>query len=522
MGISTVGVSASSGYKKYTQTFNSSTTWTAPAGVTQVDVALVGGGGGGGAARSLTANANNKAIGGGGAGGIVQRKTIDVAPGATYSVVVGSGGGGASNADYSGANGGYSSFAYSGTLANAFFHSGELNASIGNSNINYSTPAVGGWFGTTYNGGGYNLTNPTPYTSTNYTLNGGYINNSDVTNLPAGVSRRGFYITNLYPNGVSNQYGDVNNWAAVTAGTTYTANAYFTTNSSGSFTISTAIRIEWYNAYLGTFISATNGTAVTLNASTNFTSAVQLTATGTAPAGATYALIRYQGFNPSQNGNGFRFHGAQFEEGSSPTSYKTLGTNGTIFNGTSIYTLVSGILASGGGGGGSANIYSGYNTIAGIGGGAAFQGAVTDNYTAGHGGGYTQAIPSTMRLAASTTGTAYQNSFTNDETYNPLQTRPMPVVRYGTNAYHAMGTAPGNSPEGWGAGGIGGWNGSGSVDYIYSGIGAGLGSLGNSSGGNALANSGAGGGGAMVPAVAASYSGGNGGSGQVIISWMGA
>jgi len=67
------------------------TSWTAPAGVTSVEVLVVGGGGGG-------------VSGGGGAGGVVYHSGLTVVPGTSYTVRVGNGGsGGTANG---GANGG--------------------------------------------------------------------------------------------------------------------------------------------------------------------------------------------------------------------------------------------------------------------------------------------------------------------------------------------------------------------------------------------------------------------------------
>ena len=71
-----------------TDIYTTSTTWTAPAGVTSVDVEVWGGGGGGG-------GQNNTADGGGGGGGgAYSKSTIAVTPGNTYTVTVGAGGAG--------------------------------------------------------------------------------------------------------------------------------------------------------------------------------------------------------------------------------------------------------------------------------------------------------------------------------------------------------------------------------------------------------------------------------------------
>jgi hypothetical protein len=80
------------------QTYTSSTTWTAPSGVTSVEYLVVGGGGGGGSYG-----------GGGGAGGFRTAAGYAVTPGNTYTVTVGAGGvGGTSN--NRGTNGGDSVF----------------------------------------------------------------------------------------------------------------------------------------------------------------------------------------------------------------------------------------------------------------------------------------------------------------------------------------------------------------------------------------------------------------------------
>jgi trimeric autotransporter adhesin len=67
------------------QTFNSSSTFTVPAGITQVTIEAWGGGGKGGS-RSGT----NNGFGGGG-GGAYARKLVTVVPGTTYTVTVGTG-----------------------------------------------------------------------------------------------------------------------------------------------------------------------------------------------------------------------------------------------------------------------------------------------------------------------------------------------------------------------------------------------------------------------------------------------
>lgn len=70
-----------------TDTFTASGTWTAPAGVTSVDVEVWGGGGGGGGQ-----NRNSDGGGGGGGGAYSRVVGIAVIPGTTYTVAVGAGG----------------------------------------------------------------------------------------------------------------------------------------------------------------------------------------------------------------------------------------------------------------------------------------------------------------------------------------------------------------------------------------------------------------------------------------------
>lgn len=89
-------------------TFNSSGSWTAPAGVTSATVEAWGGGGAGGGATG------NPAKGGGGAGGQYARKVVTVTPGNSYAIVVGAGGNGGTG---DGPAGGDSTFAATTVIA---------------------------------------------------------------------------------------------------------------------------------------------------------------------------------------------------------------------------------------------------------------------------------------------------------------------------------------------------------------------------------------------------------------------
>jgi hypothetical protein len=85
--------------------FASSTTWTAPAGVTKVRATVIGGGGGG-AFYSPSADQT----GAGGPGG-VETGYYTVTPGSSYSITVGAGGTSITGYDVTAGSGGTSSFA---------------------------------------------------------------------------------------------------------------------------------------------------------------------------------------------------------------------------------------------------------------------------------------------------------------------------------------------------------------------------------------------------------------------------
>jgi hypothetical protein len=70
-------------------------TWTSPAGVTKVDILLVGGGGGGGGC------ATTNYCGGGGAGGGVLQQTLNISASTAYTITIGAGGSAGGNSDTS-------------------------------------------------------------------------------------------------------------------------------------------------------------------------------------------------------------------------------------------------------------------------------------------------------------------------------------------------------------------------------------------------------------------------------------
>lgn len=93
--------------------FVSSSAFIVPSGVEQLSVHVWGAGGGGGGAYSTILVGPDSRAGGGG-GGAYARKVIDVTPGQTYTVTVGTGGQPGNFAGSNGGNGGSSSFSGNG------------------------------------------------------------------------------------------------------------------------------------------------------------------------------------------------------------------------------------------------------------------------------------------------------------------------------------------------------------------------------------------------------------------------
>ncbi len=107
----------------FDSSFNPST-WTVPANVYSISVELWGGGGGGGpgAAKYYVEPGIRDFFtsgGGGGGGGGYGLQTINVLPGTTYTIVVGSGGNGGSVGASKGLNGGTTTFSGNGVALNA-------------------------------------------------------------------------------------------------------------------------------------------------------------------------------------------------------------------------------------------------------------------------------------------------------------------------------------------------------------------------------------------------------------------
>jgi hypothetical protein len=101
----TLGLSPAATSQFRSQLFTSSGTWTAPSGVTQIRVTVIGGGGGGG-----SYNTGGGFDGGAGGYGGIAVGTYTVTPGTSYTVTVGTGGAGGAGANSVGSGGATSSF----------------------------------------------------------------------------------------------------------------------------------------------------------------------------------------------------------------------------------------------------------------------------------------------------------------------------------------------------------------------------------------------------------------------------
>ncbi len=88
--------------------FAASGSWTAPAGISNLNILACGGGGGGGAGRTGAGNVTGyiKSSGGGGAGSLSRVEYVVVIPGQVYTITIGAGGpGGIYAVSYDGTNG---------------------------------------------------------------------------------------------------------------------------------------------------------------------------------------------------------------------------------------------------------------------------------------------------------------------------------------------------------------------------------------------------------------------------------
>jgi hypothetical protein len=106
MGISVFPAPAAGSKTMFRTTLTSGTSYTVPAGVTYLNVTLVGGGGGGGGTNSGSAQ-----VGMTGTGGSVVSSTLSATPGASISYAIGAGGiGGQNGGANRGSDGGTTTF----------------------------------------------------------------------------------------------------------------------------------------------------------------------------------------------------------------------------------------------------------------------------------------------------------------------------------------------------------------------------------------------------------------------------
>ena len=110
------------------------TSWTAPVGVTQIEVLVVAGGGGGGYGEP---NTNGDGGGGGGAGGLIYNPIYTVVPGNSYTITVGQGGASGASSTVNGVTGGNSVF----DVLTAY---GGGGGSGGDASANYLNAGTGG------------------------------------------------------------------------------------------------------------------------------------------------------------------------------------------------------------------------------------------------------------------------------------------------------------------------------------------------------------------------------------------
>lgn len=141
---SSVGVTVTTSGINCIVRFDASNTWTAPTGVSGLDVLVVGGGGGGGGGSRATYEALRGAGGGGAGGALTHRTSLGFTGGSSFTVTVGSGGAGGSannNADgfgSAGAAGGTSSLSATGFTTSSAAGGGGGGAQWGSSSTNDS------------------------------------------------------------------------------------------------------------------------------------------------------------------------------------------------------------------------------------------------------------------------------------------------------------------------------------------------------------------------------------------------
>jgi hypothetical protein len=484
------------------QTFTSSSTWTAPAGVTAVTCTVVGGGGGGGASGNSTTNSNFNYPAGGGAGGAVSTSTVPVTPGTTYTVVVGAGGAkgvstGPDTSFVSASAGGYSSFGLNYTVQNAILN-GAVELGNGDwlqgeqSNADIDNPPS---YPSGYNG------EPTVATNTNTS------NRNSITNV-TGVLEAG--LTRWFTNSRGNSsYRDLILWVPVTGNTQYILSAY---GGSTNNAMSGKIRIDWYSGFNSGLLGNMAGATVTLP-STNSPGWVRTSVTGTSPSNATWALVRLMSSATSPI-----WTGVLLQTGSTQNNYVgplTSLSNKTI-PGLGIISVTSGVVNNGGGGGVGLRTSTAVEAP-GFGGGQGLtQGG---NFVMG-GNGAGAGTPGTFNIIASQNAIPYINSYsTINNGGGGIPAGNAAVSLNSTNGGYIVQPNGNTGLNGYGAGGMGA-----RATFVVPGVpGPGVGASAGTGnvGANATINTGAGGGGGIYSTTnfVGGRNGGDGGSGIVTLSW---
>ena len=486
-----------------TQRFTSSGTWTAPAGVTAVTATVVGGGGGGGASGNSTANSNYNFPAGGGAGGVVTTETVSVTPGTTYSVVVGAGGSkgvstGPDTSFVAASAGGYSSFALNYTIQNLITN-GAVEVGVGDW-LQGEEP-----FGST-------VTNPPSYPSG---YNGEPVVGSFTTNTanPSITNVTGMFTANQtrwFNNNRGNSgYRDLILWVPVLGNTQYILSAY---GASQGSSMQGAIRIDWYSGFNSGLLGNLQGSVITLNTGGNWT---RTSITGTSPSNATWALVRLMSSATSPI-----WTGVLLQPGSTLNNYfgPLTSTTNKLINGLGVITVTSGIVNSGGGGGWGARTTTAVAGT-GFGGGAAFVSSTSSFGVGGNGAG--AGTPGALNIIADRNSIPYIDGITYANNSGGGISAGGPAIRINsTNGGYIVQPNGTTGSGGYGAGGMGS-----RASQVFPGIpGPGVGApvSTTTAGVNGAANTGAGGGGGMntTGAGPSGQSGGDGGSGIVILSWQ--
>jgi hypothetical protein len=145
----------------------------------------------------------------------------------------------------------------------------------------------------------------------------------------AGTTNSAYLYLGAVANGAASQIGPVEDIVQVTAGTNYTASAYFLRATSADATIQVQLDIRWYKID-GTVLTTTSGTPVTVT-----TVWGRIVTSGVAPAGAVWGRMRWTISSPSPTTaqNTIFTTDMQFEQGSTPTAWIDPGTTGFIFSG---------------------------------------------------------------------------------------------------------------------------------------------------------------------------------------------